>query len=166
MKRIIFVALMLTFLTVQSAWSDTSDHCQTDTECRPCSESDSSCRSINGKRIDHGGSLGSVWWPPANTERRLVDDNEHLRLAVEQPQIYSVPVMEKQQRTRIASREVLDSTSAPRFRYGGSELTPELEEELRRLAATLVGRGEPASADHRSYRQPYAFCCNGKNLWR
>ncbi len=141
MKRIIFVVLILSVFTAQAVWSVTGKDCQVDTECAPCSEeSGNRCRTINGKRIDHGGSLGSVWWPPANTERRLVDDNDHLHSATEKVEIELVPVREYQQVIQVASRAVLDSTSAPRFRYGGSELTPELEEELGQLAATLVGK--------------------------
>ncbi len=140
MKRILLLVCFMVMHYGHAAQAETRPHCQADTECRPCGQIDSPCPSLHGKRIDTGGSLGVRSRPPANTERHLAGEHEQFLSSLRGSDVHPEQAMEERARTKVVSRVVLDSTTAPKFRYGGSELTSELQTELQMLADALPGK--------------------------
>jgi outer membrane protein OmpA-like peptidoglycan-associated protein len=147
---------------------DTPRFCQADMVCAPCKQDkqdkdgkdDQSCRSVNGKRIDHGASLGARPTPGRNAERELSketfvlsDANLDMPLssppakqrteAVAAPVVQPAPVTV----TRVVERTSMQpgerTELAPStFTSGGSELGPSLKTRLDELVTHLKGHGK------------------------
>jgi outer membrane protein OmpA-like peptidoglycan-associated protein len=156
------------------ATPDAPKFCQLDSVCAPCKKEpegkeDAACRrAVNGKRIDHGTSLGARK-TPANAERELGTETFVLSDAnVDQPLIAEVPASPATvavsgsaptsastpllakppvQEVRLVERKTIQpgerTELAPSsFISGGSELGPALKQRLSELVKHLNGHGK------------------------
>ncbi len=139
-----FLAAALSSATVNATNSSINSNeenqqlCQHEASCSPCASDDTSCTSVNGKRIDSGASLGAKTSPPKNSERQLEQDSKKLTPWIEvkgtpQPELEKVV-----QRTEL--KQVIDSSVAPKFVSGKSKLTPSLKQDLTKLVEQLKGK--------------------------
>ena len=137
MKNLLMIMLFAVLLVSSYAYADDRQFQQQDSSCSACEEDDTSCTSVNGKRIDSGDSLGARETPPANSEAQLQQDSRELSTEKQQAE----PLLATQKTVRRAQRkQVIDSSTAPKFTYGKSELTPSLQQDLTKLAAQLKGK--------------------------
>ncbi len=145
--------------------------CQVDSACAPCKKDkdgkeEKSCRSVNGKRIDHGASLGARG-TPRNAEQELATETFVLSDAVLNQPLAAVaagdtpalaqavvapatPAPRPAQEVRLVERKTMDRETiqpgertelAPSsFVSGGSELGEALHARLDELVAHLKGR--------------------------
>jgi len=157
--------LVSTPASVPSFAAEEARFCQVDSACAPCKkDSKEACRSVNGKRIDHGASLGARG-TPRNAEQELATETFVLSDAVlNQPLAAgdapaaaqavvvapATPAPRPAQEIRLVDRKTLDRETlqpgertelAPSsFISGGSELGDPLKTRLDELVAHLNGR--------------------------
>ena len=138
MKNLLMGLIFVVFLSSSFCFADDTRYCQEDSSCAACENSQTSCTSIHGKRIDSGDSLGTRHNPPANSERQLQQNTWELspykKTPVKQVEVIPTKV------TRTELKQVFDSSVAPKFDYGKSTLTPSLQAELAQLAEKLRGK--------------------------
>lgn len=112
--------------------------CQHEASCSPCASDDTSCSSVNGKRIDSGVSLGAKKSPPKNSERQLEQDSKKL---IPWTEVKGIPQPEQEKVVkRTELKQVIDSSVAPKFVSGKSTLTPSLKQDLTMLLEQLRGK--------------------------
>ncbi|MBU1666755.1 MAG: OmpA family protein, partial [Gammaproteobacteria bacterium] len=148
--------------------AETPRFCQVDSTCAPCKKNkdgkeEKSCRSVNGKRIDHGASLGARG-TPSNAERELATETFVLSdadtvapvvtvkrqvVAARQPDLRqgeaATAAPRPTQEIRLVERKTVQpgerTVLAPSsFISGGSELGDTLKARLDELVAHLNGR--------------------------
>jgi len=138
MKNLLIGLIFVGLLSSGFCFADDTHYCQEESSCAACENSQESCTSINGKRIDSGDSLGTRHNPPANSERQLQQNTWELApyQKIEKKQVKIVPT--KVMRTEL--KQVIDSSVAPKFGYGKSVLTPSLQADLTQLANQLQGK--------------------------
>jgi len=137
--------------------AETPRFCQVDSTCASCKKDkdgkeEKSCRSVNGKRIDHGASLGARG-TPSNAERELATETFVLSDAVVSQPLAVVPVVaaaapgaaHHDHEIRLVEREMVQpgerTELAPSsFISGGGELGDALKARLDELVAHLQGR--------------------------
>ena len=138
MKNLLIGLIFVGLLSSGFYSADAAQYCQQDNNCSACETDDQFCSSVNGKRIDSGGSLGTIHNPPANSERQLQKNTWELvpykKTLVKQVEVVPTHV------NRTELKQVIDSSVAPKFGYGKSVLTPSLQADLAQLATQLLDK--------------------------
>lgn len=165
-KKLLCLLLASAPVPVPSFAAEAPRFCQADAACAPCKKDkdgkeEKSCRQVNGKRIDHGASLGARS-TPRNAERELATETFVLSdmdlsqpivvdapVAVAVPSVAALPAsapppaplneirVVDRQTVQPGERTVLAPSS---FISGGSELGDALKSRLDELVAHLQGR--------------------------
>lgn len=138
MKNLLIGLIFVGLLSSGFYSADAAQYCQQDNNCSACETDDKFCSSVNGKRIDSGGSLGTIHNPPANSERQLQKNTWELvpykKTLAKQVEVVPTHV------NRTELKQVIDSSVAPKFGYGKSVLTPSLQADLAQLATQLLDK--------------------------
>lgn len=166
-KKLLCLLLASTPASVPSFAAEAPRFCQVDSACAPCGKDkdgkeEKSCRHVNGKRIDHGASLGARG-TPSNGERELATEtfvlsDADLNKPATTVAVDALPAAPAQALAAIPAPaprpdheiRLVERTSAQpgeravlapsSFISGGSELGDTLKARLDELVAHLNGR--------------------------
>ncbi|MFZ1983426.1 MAG: OmpA family protein [Desulfatitalea sp.] len=137
--RLVFIAVLVYQLCLSSVWAETGSFRQNDTQCEPGEPGDTSCASINGKRLDQGDTL-DVRKAPPNAERQLPNETYVLLDPTGSEGLGGEGLSETPIRENVKLGEVTQNSQQPFFLSGAGDLSTELKTQLDGIIAKLQGK--------------------------